>query len=53
MVKMNKELQKKLTYPLLVTQEDLKTFEEEIALPGISEALQRAGLVKIREASHE
>jgi hypothetical protein len=38
--------------PLLVTEEDLKTFEEESALPGIGQALQRAGLVKIREITH-
>jgi hypothetical protein len=46
---MNEKSQKKLTYPLVVTKEDLETFEEEISLPGISEALQRAGLVKLRE----
>jgi hypothetical protein len=46
------DTKKKLSYPLLVTEEDLRTFEEEISLPGIGEALRRARLVKIREDFH-
>ena len=43
---------KKLSYPLVVNPEDLTAFEQDISLPGIGEALQRAGLVVVRESCH-
>jgi len=52
MVSMNYKIERKLKYPLEVSPEDLEAFERDVALPGIAEALRRAGLVKVQEAGY-